>query len=132
MQSAASLGTGNPPFRPERVEEQVLDRFKNPKIEHVFLHAITADPSYASKSFEELHMEDYTKGNRGTTTGGFSFTSTNQQSPFVFAPRPSAVSTPPVANDSIHDGISCAKCNICPITGMQKAQKVESPAFVFS
>ena len=46
------------------MEEQVLDRYKNTKIEQHFIQAITALKPYETKSFEELRIEDYRKNNR--------------------------------------------------------------------
>ena len=44
------------------------------------VHSITAMPVYANKSFEELHLEDYSAGNKGTMSGNFVTQITNNTS----------------------------------------------------
>ena len=110
-------GTGHIPFSPVCIEEQVLDRHRNPKIEQHYLQSISALPTFANKSFEELRMEDYSKDNRnGQHTGGFSFAVPTNR-PYTFAlgisPQSSTVNRAPV----IHDGVRCVKCYMLPIVG---------------
>ena len=64
QQPTTMTGTGNPPFQPFKVEEQVLDRYKNTKIENHYMQSITAMNQYQAKSFEDLRFEDYQKNNK--------------------------------------------------------------------
>eukprot|EP00981_Chlorochromonas_danica_P006297 scaffold1355_cov154-Ochromonas_danica.AAC.15 len=62
---SAAGGTGNPPFKPT----QITDTVKG--VSSSFnLQVITGMQPYSAKSFEELRVEDYRRGNKTASTGG--------------------------------------------------------------
>lgn len=79
--AGAAGGTGNPPYK----ASQITDTIKGTAMQ-LNLHAITAMPHYANKSFEELRLEDYRRGNKTgqqqQSTGGFGVSTSMTSSPF--------------------------------------------------
>jgi nuclear pore complex protein Nup98-Nup96 len=77
--SAANAGGGGTRAAPYQVTS------RQDGTSSITLHAITAMQQYESKSFEELRFEDYSQGNKGSSTGqapgGFGATSNSFASP---------------------------------------------------
>jgi len=69
QQPAGGGGTGNPAFKPVPIQDSGS---KTGGPVTVYLQSITAMNAYSTKSFEELRMEDYMKGNKapGAKPGG--------------------------------------------------------------